>query len=180
MTTIESAPDRLEQQISDHGGKRGWWIFLVSLLIQFSVDSSSMRDWFCAELQTPQFEYFAEPPMYFAHEDVVRGMSAASALLTILVFTGFTWSYSRLYSQLAQCFALAWTSSPIAIAVYVWFRCENLFTANAVCPWPTGESYLNDQWMHILSYTTLGVAFMFCMLVPLPMKHRYNAELAEG
>ena len=125
---------------------RGWWIlavglgiFLVSLSLSESFNESILSDIHFAE-DRPS----GGPPLYYVRGDYVKGMFALVGLLVALIFSVFTWNYSRTYTHMMQWMVILGLGPAVAEAIYIDIQCEQLLSIQAICPWPTFESYMQD------------------------------------
>ncbi len=125
---------------------RGWWILAVGLGIGFvSLSlSESFNESVLSEIHFAEDRPSGGPPLYYVRGDYVKGMFALVGLLVALIFSVFTWNYSRTYTHMMQWMVILGFGPAVAEAIYIDIQCEQLLSIQATCPWPTFDSYMRD------------------------------------
>ncbi len=143
--------------------QRGWWILLVFLGIFVSSISLTFHDMVARFVGVPEFRLGSDPPLYSIHEALITGICATVGLLLVMAITGLIWSYSRIYSHMAQWMSVLFLGPRIGPAFYIWLRCDDLFTERASSPWPTLDAYLDDPWTWFATYSPMIVVMLYAV-----------------
>lgn len=149
---------------------RGIWIVFAGIALSFAPRFVAMHI-------DPGAQIGIDPPWYFIIMDFYVGIGALIGATLSIALSIAMWKRFPLFSHMNLWMTILWQIQHIALAVYIWIQCTNMFDrAHAVCPWNRFDEYLRNPIKSWPGLLFMAVAFLIAMFPPGRKKRRSAAE----
>ncbi len=155
-------------QTSAGSETRGWWIFLISVLIYAFIGTNlSFEQYVSKAMGVPDTALPGDsPPFYFIREHFVRGVCAGVAVLLSFVLVAVTWKRFPHYSGITLWMSWLWLMPHVCEALMIYGRCPHLLDANkAASAWNTDDEFLNDPLRRAVEWGNLLFAVAMALVL---------------